>query len=123
MGRLFQILAGFALPLLFLIGGASRAEASCGQQQGGNFVINETFNSSISGWALQAGSAGTATWDSMDADANKASGSLSLINNGGGPGQTVSVSQCLPISGGASYSLSDAINHDNACCVAGEGDF
>ena len=121
MGRLFQILAGLALPLLFLIGGASRAEASCGQQQGGNFVINEDFRYGISSWGAAQG-AGTATWDSLDADGSN-SGSLKLINSAGGPGLSVSVSQCLPVSGGASYSLSAAIHPDNYCCVAGQGAF
>ena len=117
MGRLFQILAGLALPLLFLIGGASRVEASCGQQQGGTTVINDTFNSSISGWGSATPSAnGSAGWSQLDSGGSQTSGSLLLVNNSPYDNGDVSVAQCLPITGGASYSFSVSIRPNRFCC-------
>lgn len=121
MGRLFHRLTVSALPLLFLIGGASRAEASCGQPQGGTTIINDTFNSGISGWVKGPG--GTAGWSPLDAGGSTTSGSIAIVNNAQFGGAEVYVSQCLAISGGSSYNLSANIHPDNACCVAGQGAF
>ena len=88
--------------LAFLVLGAAPLHAQ-------NLVLNGGFDESLIGWETTGDQNMTAEWSADDSNANPQSGSIRITNISSGPGNGVTVTQCVPVNSGQLYTAAGRV--------------
>lgn len=100
--RAFSVRLPLAAFLLLVL----QARAPAVAQVTKNLLANGSFDTSVSGWAVEVGPVQTTTWRTIDATGGPGSGSARVVLAAGHPDGSVALRQCVTLNGSARYATS-----------------